>query len=249
MEIIKKFEQFINEDYYEADYSSIPDNILDHWLYHYDLWCKENSQLPEYDSVEEIRDNESAIDHVYYHADIYAKKHNFKLDGVEYMEPEEITEKLITEGEHSEESEEIWFQALKLLGVDGMRKAAQECYPDRDFSWCETESDLWNELDYRGYFDEFCETFLVNRLPELESFITEGKVQDVEPIGNQLKYRNEHFPGWNHPKRYEGKKNYKFRVLAREGDRVKIINFGKVGEDKKQLSKLSKKYWEATWRR
>ena len=40
---------------------------------------------------------------------------------------EEITEKLITEGEHSEESEEIWFQALKLLGVDGMRKAAQEC--------------------------------------------------------------------------------------------------------------------------
>lgn len=180
MEFIKKFEQFVNEEgYFESDYSSIPDNILDHWLYHYDLWCKENGQLPEYDSVEEIKDDSSAIDHVYYHADIYAQKHGFKLDGVEYMEPEEITEKLITDDEE----------------------------------------------------------------------LLEGKVSDVETVGNNLKYRNEHFPGWNQPKRYEGKKKYKFRVLAREGEKVKIINFGKLGDDKKQLSKLSKKYWEATWRR
>jgi hypothetical protein len=246
MDIIKRFEDFLNEEgYYEADYSTIPDNILDHWLYHYDLWCQENGQKPEFDSVEEIKDGDG-IDHVYYHADIYAKKHGFKLDGFEYMEPEEITEKLITEGDHSEESEDIWFKALKLIGFDGMKEAAQECYPNRDFSWCETESDLWNELDFRGYFDEFCETFLVNRLPELES-LTEGKVEDVQHIGNGLKYRNESFPGFNHPKKSDSGK-YKFRVLARAGDKVKIINFGKVGEDKKQLSKLSKKYWESSWR-
>lgn len=83
---------------------------------------------------------------------------------------------------------------------------------------------------------------------EPEESITEGKVEDVEHIGNELKYRNEHFPGFNHPKKYEGRKNYKFRVLAREGDKVKIINFGKIGENRKQLSKLSKKYWEASWK-
>lgn len=180
MDIIKKFEDFVNEEgYYDTDYSTIPDNILDHWLYHYDLWCQENGQSPEFDSVEEIRDDGSAIDHIYYHADIYAKKHGFKLDGCEYMVPEEITEKFVD----NEEGE-----------------------------------------------------------------LLEGKVGDVQHIGNALKYRNETFPGWNHPKRNDNGK-YKFRVLAREGEKVKVINFGKVGEDRKQLSKLSKKYWEATWKR
>jgi hypothetical protein len=176
MKRIKKYEEFINEsDYYEVDYGLIPDNILEHWLYHYDLWCKENGQLPEYDSVEELIGNGSGIDHVYYHADIYAKKHGFELDGHEYMEG----------GEEME-----------------------------------------------------------------ESLLTEGESVDVERLAHGLKYRNETFPGFNHPKKYEGKGKHKYRVLAREGDKVKVINFGKSGEEKKSITKLNKKYWEnqTTWR-
>jgi hypothetical protein len=78
--------------------------------------------------------------------------------------------------------------------------------------------------------------------------INEGKAEDVEHDGNKLKYRSEHFPGFNTPKRYEGKGKYKYRVLAREGDKIKCINFGKNVEGKQQLSKLSKKYWDATWK-
>lgn len=78
--------------------------------------------------------------------------------------------------------------------------------------------------------------------------INEGKAEDAEHIGNEIKYRNEYFPGFNQPKKYKGNGKYKHRVLAREGDKVKVINFGKYEEGKKQLSRLSKKYWEATWR-
>jgi hypothetical protein len=78
--------------------------------------------------------------------------------------------------------------------------------------------------------------------------LNEGKVEDAEYVGNEIKYRNEYFSGFNIPKKYKGKSKYKFRVLAREGDKVKVINFGKYDEGKKQLSKLSKKYWDATWR-
>ena len=93
MKILKSFKQFINESYYDvSDYSIIPENILEHWLYHYDLWCKENKQEPEYSEVEELVGNEKAIDHVYYHAEIYAKKHGFELDGKEYMENDEENE-------------------------------------------------------------------------------------------------------------------------------------------------------------
>jgi hypothetical protein len=133
------------------------------------LWCKENDESPEYDDIEFIKGNQLAIDHIYYHANIYAEEHGFKLDGIEYIEPEENEELL------------------------------------------------------------------------------EGKIEDVEHIGHGVKYKNEIFPGLNLPKRQEHKK-YKFRVLAREGDKVKTINFGRVDTDKKQLSKLSKKYWEATWK-
>ena len=51
-----KIKMSINESF-----SDIPDNILDHWLYHYDLWCKENNQEPEYNDVEEIKANEEAL--------------------------------------------------------------------------------------------------------------------------------------------------------------------------------------------
>ena len=76
--------------------------------------------------------------------------------------------------------------------------------------------------------------------------LNEGKAEDVEHIGGSLKYRGETFSQFNSPKRYEGLKKYRFRVLAHEIDKVKIINFGKTDETKKTFSKLSKKYWENT---
>jgi len=176
MKRIKQFEQFINESVFD-----IPENILDHWLYHYDLWCEENGQEPEYDDVEELMGNESAINHVYYHANIYAQKNGFRLDGDEFME--DIQEKI------------------------------------------NNKSDI------------------------VYGNLTEGKVSDVEHLGHGLRYHNEIFGGFNSPKKYEGKGKHKFRVLAREGDKIKVINFGKRDDIKREdLTKLSKKYWEHFWK-
>jgi hypothetical protein len=49
-------------------------------------------------------------------------------------------------------------------------------------------------------------------------FIVESK--------NEIEYRGELFPGYNKPKRYKGAGKYKFRVLAKDDDKIKIVNFG-----------------------
>ena len=42
----------------------------------------------------------------------------------------------------------------------------------------------------------------------------------------KIKYRGELFPGFNKPKRYKGTGKYKFRVLAKDGDKMRVVNFG-----------------------
>ena len=44
-----------------------------------------------------------------------------------------------------------------------------------------------------------------------------------------IEYRGETFPGYNKPKKYSGSGRFKKRVLAKKGDKVKIINFGHRG--------------------
>jgi len=76
-------------------------------------------------------------------------------------------------------------------------------------------------------------------------------------------YRNEKFKGYNIPKKFTKHKIYKYRVLAKENDKIKLINFGDKRykdylqhKDKKRrknfrsrmqcnqnYSKLTKKYW------
>lgn len=96
--------------------------------------------------------------------------------------------------------------------------------------------------------------------------LNEGKSNDVEKLDNgRIKYRNEIFDGFNKPKQYKGKGKFKKRVLAKEGDKIKILNYGhkdysdytkhKDIERRKNfrsrhkcdpvsnLSKLTKKYW------
>jgi len=84
---------------------------------------------------------------------------------------------------------------------------------------------------------------------ELDESLLEGKISDVEHLGHGLRYHNEIFGGFNSPKKYEGKGKHKWRVLAREGDKIKVINFGKRDDIKREdLTKLSKKYWEHFWK-
>lgn len=76
-------------------------------------------------------------------------------------------------------------------------------------------------------------------------------------------YRGEYFKGYNIPKRFIKHKIYKYRVLAKENHKIKIVNFGdkrykdflqhkdnqrrdnfrkRMNCDKK-YSKLTRKYW------
>lgn len=75
--------------------------------------------------------------------------------------------------------------------------------------------------------------------------IYEGKASDVEIFGNYISYHKEIFPGFNYPKRYVGKGHFKYRVLSKEGDKVKPINFGDTRVKIKPMNKLNKKYWDA----
>lgn len=90
-------------------------------------------------------------------------------------------------------------------------------------------------------------------------------LSNVKREDGEIIYRNEKFPGFNKPKQYRGKGKFKKRVLAKEGDKIKVLNYGHKDysdytkhKDKerrkkfrkrhkcdpvKSLSKLTKKYW------
>lgn len=52
-------------------------------------------------------------------------------------------------------------------------------------------------------------------------------LSSIEKLSNgKVRYRGEIFPGINKPKRYRGPHKYKFRVLSKDSDEIKIINFG-----------------------
>lgn len=76
-------------------------------------------------------------------------------------------------------------------------------------------------------------------------YMNEGKAEDVEIYSNFVKYHQEVFPGFNNPKKYIGKGKYKYRVLAREGNIVKPINFGTNTKVVKSMNRLDREYWNA----
>lgn len=45
----------------------------------------------------------------------------------------------------------------------------------------------------------------------------------------KLKYRGEIFPGYNKPKRAPKGSKKKYRVLAKQGDKIRIVQFGARG--------------------
>ena len=87
----------------------------------------------------------------------------------------------------------------------------------------------------------------MNNILKFDDFliVNEGKASDVEQAGSYISYHKEMFPGYNYPKRYIGKRKYKYRVLAREGDKVKPINFGNINKEVRPTNRLDKKYWDA----
>jgi hypothetical protein len=69
-----------------------------------------------------------------------------------------------------------------------------------------------------------------------------------------ITYRGEKFSGYNKPKRTPDHKTKSHAVLAKEGDKVKLVRFGQQGvkgagknptsaKEGKPTSKLSAKYW------
>lgn len=102
---------------------------------------------------------------------------------------------------------------------------------------------------------------------EQKGHISEAKFyldENYERTKNgKVKYHNEIFPGINKPKRAPKGSKYKYRVLAKDGDKVSIVNFGARGykdflqhKDPKRrrnfrarmkchlkYSKLTAKYW------
>lgn len=65
---------------------------------------------------------------------------------------------------------------------------------------------------------------------EVEEMVAEKKGSKKEKPYKRVKdgvvYRGEKFPGINKPKRYTGKGDYKKRVLAKDGDEVRVVNYG-----------------------
>jgi len=85
----------------------------------------------------------------------------------------------------------------------------------------------------------------MKHLIEFNNFeLNEGKLANVERFGNYVKYNSELFPNLNIPKPYIGRKDYRYRVLASEGDMVKPINFGSKTKRIKPITRLNKKYWD-----
>ena len=70
-----------------------------------------------------------------------------------------------------------------------------------------------------------------------------SKVEGVDrlPSGG-LKYRGETFPGYNKPKTAPAGSKHKKRVLAKKGDKVKVVNFGARGYKHNYSKKAKKSY-------
>ena len=58
----------------------------------------------------------------------------------------------------------------------------------------------------------------------------------------KLKYRDEIFPGYNKPKAAPKGSKHKKRVLAKKGDKVKVVNFGARGYKHNYSAKAKKSY-------
>jgi hypothetical protein len=89
----------------------------------------------------------------------------------------------------------------------------------------------FNDFIFENYFkdENFGEVF-------------EAKASKAERTKDGIIYNGEKFPGFNKPKSYKkgvhGKGDYKKRVLAKEDDEIKIVNYGH-----RDYSDYYRRYW------
>lgn len=104
---------------------------------------------------------------------------------------------------------------------------------------------------------------IVEHIMDLTENINES-IKGVERTeSGKIKYRGELFPGFNKPKRAPKGDKHKYRVLAKDGNKIGIVSFGARGYDDflqhkdtkrrknfrarmncdKKHSKLTAKYW------
>lgn len=99
-----------------------------------------------------------------------------------------------------------------------------------------------------------------------EEFNNENDSDDLNEKNKssyKIEYRGEFFPGYNKPKRAPKGDKHKYRVLAKDGDKIAIVSFGARGYEDflqhkdnkrrknfrarmqcdKKYSKLTAKYW------
>lgn len=123
---------------------------------------------------------------------------------------------------------------------------------------------LENTKNNDGCECDDCECIgVVEHIITISDFINEA-FQGVERTeSGKIKYRGELFPGFNKPKRAPKGDKHKYRVLAKDGNKIGIVSFGARGYDDylqhkdpkrrknfrarmncdKKYSKLTAKYW------
>ena len=67
-------------------------------------------------------------------------------------------------------------------------------------------------------------------------------VKDAKRVSGGVEYRGKKYPGFNKPMQYRGSGNYKQTVLAKKGDKIKVVNFGHKGYGHNYSSEARKSY-------
>ena len=53
-----------------------------------------------------------------------------------------------------------------------------------------------------------------------------ASASDAKRVKNGVMYRGKLYPGFNKPKRYTGSGKFKKEVLAKKGDKIKVVRYG-----------------------
>jgi hypothetical protein len=67
-------------------------------------------------------------------------------------------------------------------------------------------------------------------------------VKDAKRVSGGVEYRGKKYPGFNKPMQYRGSGNYKQTVLAKKGDKIKVVNFGHKSYGHNYSSEARKSY-------
>jgi hypothetical protein len=254
---IKKCEKIIDgmtkineEAYYNfpQGVEQIPEFYLENWLEYYIKWCEENRLLPEYEDIDSLKGDESAISHVFYHAEIYCNQHDIFLDGKEFMD-----ESYLNGGEVIDENFQIDEYKVKVKHDDGIITirttassedaakekimAAENC-PKSAILNVEKVSKITKIKEDANYFFSKGETIKIKN--------RDGEEEDVEVIDNFDSKENTHIELLKDDGSTLKITKEKLRhILINEDNNIDILRVGKgldLGDIKGIINKIEGKY-------